>query len=309
MIVSEKLRNHVKSHLHSIFVHGQRLGWDVLPRHFYSAIPEIHELQNSQKWRRPLAMSGVNGVDIESQMSFVRCCCPPALRERLVLGGVYESACRENGAAGYGRTEADFLFCFVSSKRPRKIVQIGSGVSTVVIQAAAREAGYKPRIICIDPFPTDYLVREEKRGSIELISKEAQNIEISILTDLRSGDLLFIDSTHTTRPASEVNLIILDVLPRLPPNCYVHFHDIFFPYDYQSNVLNTLFFWGESTLLHAFLIGNQRFLISASLSMLHHACPDQLGVLLPNYRPALMQEGLRVGDEGDFPTSTYLKVQ
>jgi Methyltransferase domain len=253
-------------------------------------------------------MSGVAGSDTQSQMCFVRDCCLPALAERLKRGEIYEQACRENGAVGYGPIEAEFLFCFIAAKRPDKIVQVGSGVSTAVIQAAANEVGYKPQIVCIDPFPTDYLVRAAERNLIELIPRAAQEVDIALLTALNAGDLLFVDSTHTTRAGSEVNRIILEVLPQLPSGVFVHFHDIFFPYDYQSNLLETLFFWGESTLLHAFLIHNRRYRIAASLSMLHHACSKQMQSLLPNYRPAVMDYGLCTmnGDSGHFPSATYL---
>src|SRR6202789_1044530 len=239
-----------------------------------------------------------------------RVACRP-LPERLTVAGIYERACEENGAPGYGLIEAEFLFCFITTKRPNKIVQVGSGVSTAVIQMAAKEAGYKPKIVCIDPFPTEYLIRAARDNLIQLIPKPAQEVDIRLLTDLEAGDLLFVDSTHTVRPGSEVNRIILEVLPRLASGAFVHFHDIFLPYDHQCNVLDTLFFWEESTLLHAFLIHNRRYAIAVCLSMLHHACPEKLQLLLPNYRPALLKDGLSAtgGDPGHFPTAAYLCVR
>jgi hypothetical protein len=255
-------------------------------------------------------MTGVAGADIESQLSFLRGCCSTPLVERLRQGGIYEFACQENGEPGYGPVEAEFLFCFITTKRPKKIVQIGCGVSTAVILLAAKEAGYTPQITCIDPFPTGYLKHAAEHELIELIPKPAQEVDLEILTGLNAGDLLFVDSTHTMRPGSEVNRIILEVLPRLPSGSFVHFHDIYFPYDYQSTVLTTLFFYGESTLLHAFLIDNQRYSIAVSLSMLHHARPQQMQSLLPNYRPAVMHHGLHTTPEssGHFPSSTYLSI-
>jgi len=254
-------------------------------------------------------MSGVAGTDIESQISFARACCLPPLPDRLKQGGIYEHACRENGAVGYGPVEADFLFSFVTTKRPNKIVQVGSGVSTAVILLAALEAKYKPKVICVDPFPTEYLSRTAAKNIIELIAQPAQEVDINVLTGLDAGDLLFVDSTHALRPGSEVNRIILEVLPLLPSGSFVHFHDIYFPYDYQSQLLTTLFFGGESTLLHAFLIENRRYSIAASLSMLHHACPQELQRLLPSYRPTAMHHGLHAGGgTGHFPSAAYLSV-
>jgi hypothetical protein len=311
MRVSPKLREHLKSGLHGLFVLGQRLGWDILPRHYYSGIPGIRGLQGSESWKRPSSMIGVAGADIESQMAFVRECCRPPLPERLKMGGIYQYACRENGETGYGPMEAEFLFCYITTKRPGRIVQVGCGVSTAVILLAAKEAGYQPQVICIEPFPTRYLIRTTERKLIELIPEPAQEVDLRVLTGLDAGDLLFVDSTHAVRAGSEVNRIVLEVLPRLPSGCFVHFHDIYFPYDYQSSVLSTLFFWEESTLLHAFLINNPRYYIAVSLSMLHHACPQQMQSQLPNYRPAVMHHGLHANGEeaaGHFPSAIYLSV-
>jgi len=154
MRIPRKLREQLKSGLHGLFVLGQRLGWDILPRHFYSATPEIRELQRSESWKQPSSMIGVAGADIESQMSFLRGCCLPPLPERLRRGGIYEHACQQNGEGGYGPVEAEFLFCFITTKRPNRIVQVGCGVSTAVMLLAAKEADYKPQMICVDPFPT-----------------------------------------------------------------------------------------------------------------------------------------------------------
>jgi Methyltransferase domain len=309
MSISRKLRDRMKSGMHALFVFGQRCGWDILPRHFYSSIPEIHALQHSEQWRQPSSMPGVAGADIESQLAFFQTCCAP-LTERMKQGGIHAFACHENGAVGYGPAEADFLFCFITTHRPQKIVQVGCGVSTAVILLAAKEAGYQPQIVCIEPYPTAYLSRLAEQKFIHLIPKPAQEVDLDVFTNLAAGDLLFIDSSHTVRPGSEVNRIILEVLPRMPSGCFVHFHDIHFPYDYPARLLTNLFFPVESTLLHAYLIDNRRYSIAVSLSMLHHACPQQMQSLLPHYQPTVMHDGLHTGlnNSGHFPSATYLSI-
>ena len=103
--------------------------------------------------------------------------------------------------------------------------------------------------------------------------------------------------------------VSFEVLPRLASGCYVHFHDIYFPFDYQISLLDTVFFSNESILLHAFLIGNCRYSIAVSLSMLHHGRRQDLQELLSNYRPAATNYGLCKLSEGEhFPSSTYLAV-
>ena len=310
-VKTRHIREQVKSSLHTLFVLGQRAGWDILPRHFYSSIPDIHKLKASEGWKRPCSMTGVHGTEIDSQIRFLRECCGPALQARLRQRNVHESACRENGEAGYGRVESDVLFCFVMTKRPKRIIQVGCGVSTAVILQAAKEAAYRPHLVCLDPFPSSYLKQLAKQNVIDLIAEEAQEGGHDVFSQLDCGDLLFVDSTHAVRVGSEVNLIILEVLPRIRSGCFVHFHDICFPYDYQPSVERSLFFGAESTLLHAFLIDNARYGIACSLSMLHHTCPEELRSILPDYRPAAMHYGLY--DEpvngGHFPSSTYLLVR
>jgi predicted O-methyltransferase YrrM len=307
--LTRALRNRLKDGLHTIFRLGQKAGWDLLPRHFYSGIPDLRQLQNTDRWRRPMSMIGVDGIDPEVQMQFLRKCCAPHA-ERLRVGGIHDYACRENGGDGYGSVEADFLYCFIATQRPKKIIQVGCGVSSAVILLAAKDVGYAPEVVCIEPFSNAYLRDAAAQRQIELVQQKAQDVGAGALSNLDTGDLLFVDSTHAVRPGSEVNWIVLEVLPRLKPGCFVHFHDIYFPYDYQPSLFDTLFFSAESTLLHAFLINNPRFSIAISLSMLHHCRPQDTQQLLPNYQPAAMKEGLYAasGAAGQFPSATYLSV-
>jgi Methyltransferase domain len=103
---------------------------------------------------------------------------------------------------------------------------------------------------------------------------------------LGAGDLLFIDSTHTVKPGSEVNRFVLEVLPRLDEGVLVHFHDIYFPYEYARNFLSgDLFFPGETSLLYAFMLNNPKFRIDLCLSMLHYAAPGAMKKRMPKFEP------------------------
>ena len=299
-----RLRETAKCALHRLFVTGQAAGWDLLPRNFYSNLPDISHLMQTEYWRRPIRMPGVAGADLGNQLEFLRRCCPARVQQRMLASSIHKPACQENGEyKGYGEVESDFLFAFIMTMRPPRIVQVGAGVSTAVILMAAEELGYRPEIVCIDPFPTAYLGRLARMNQIELVQEPAETVDMRYLA-VRPGDLLFIDSTHTVKPGGEVNRLILEVLPDLPPRCYVHFHDIYFPYDYPPSLFNQFSFGNESTLLHAFLIHNRKYRISLSLSMLHHQAPEALGHYLPNYRRAPMKDGLRLESaptEGHFP--------
>ena len=297
-----------KRALRKILEATQPLGFDLLPRHFYSEIPNLKDLKGDKSWRAPFSMKGVSGTDPEGQLEFIAACCPPPIVDELRTRDIHALASSMNGESGFGPVEADLLFAFVATKRPEQIFQVGCGVSTAVCLLAADHAGYSPEILCVEPYPNEFLKQSAEKRSISLIDKKIQTIDLSIIDDLGGDLLFFVDSSHTLGPSGEVSRIILEMLPRLKKGAFVHFHDIKFPYDYDRHILHsTLFFHHESVLLHAFLTHNNRFSISASMSMLHYANPDAVREHLPTYRPAGNVDGLNASD-GHFPSSTYLEV-
>lgn len=289
---------------------GQRFGANITPNHFYSEFPDLAFLKRETYWRAPWSMIGINGASeadaVDRQLAFVRSCCQPYASE-LQAGGIHSRAIARNEDGGFGPIEAAFLYCYVRATKPRKIVQIGCGVSTAVILAAAEAEQYKPEIVCVEPYPTRFLQSADASGEIRLVHEMAQKTPLRELTDLAANDLLFVDSTHTVRLGSEVPWLILEVLPRLTRGVRVHFHDIYFPYDYPPGVLeNELFFARESILLQAFLSMNSGYHVLAALSMLHHAAPARLKESLPEYSPAVIRDA-RMVQKGHFPSSVYLE--
>jgi hypothetical protein len=305
----QSIKERAKNPLHTLFALGQRLGVDILPRHFYSAIPDLRDLKRSQGWRSPHSMRGIRGADVDEQLRFAEDCVTEQARAAVMRESIYADACRANGAVGYGEIEAEFLFCFAGRHRPGKVIQVGAGVSTAVLLHAAKVFDFHPEITCIDPYPTEFLKSLAANGQIQLIATKCQDVELSFYNRLRTGDLLFVDSTHTVKPGSEVNLLIMEVMPRLSPGSHVHFHDIYFPYDFGPGLMGTTFFWNETALLYALLTDSPRYSVGASLSMLHHSRPEQLRNLLPNYRPEALDRGLRGNvRSGHYPSSIYIRV-
>jgi hypothetical protein len=172
-------------------------------------------------WRRVRCTASPRSAKASKSRGCARCF------PRLPAGyAAHPAAVQSNGGDGYGEIEADVLAAFIARQQPRRIVQIGCGVSTAVILDAARLAGCRPEVICIDPYPTAFLARGAADGMVELIAQKSQDVPMRRMTDLDRGDFLFVDSTHTVKPGSEVNQIILEVMPRLVPGVIVHFHDI-----------------------------------------------------------------------------------
>lgn len=306
-----KAKDWGKARWREIFEMGQRIGIDVLPRHFYSEIPNIRALKQNRSWQRPYSLVAVAGTDIDHQLQWLREICRPELALTLPNLELQRRAAEANGALGYGPIESDLLYCFVRTHLPLRMIQVGAGASTWVALRAAQDAGVDIDITCVDPFPTEYLKQLSAKGSIKLRDVAVQQLKLAELTNLGPGDVLFVDSTHTVSPGSDVNYLILEVLPRLAKGVFVHFHDVSIPYDYMPYLLtNDMFFWTESVLLHAFLIGNPRFKIRLGCAMLHSAALERVQEILPTYGSAMRTErGIAVGNEGGaFPSSMWLEV-
>jgi len=306
-----KAKDWGKARLRDFFEMGQRVGVDVLPRHFYSQIPNIRALKRNRSWQRPYSLVGVAGTEIDHQLEWLRETCPSELASILPSLALLQRAGEANGAMGYGPIEADLLYCFVRTRAPKRIIQVGAGVSTWVALQAAQDANNNIDITCVDPFPTEFLKRLSLNGSIRLRDVPVQQLSLSELTDLGPGDLLFIDSTHTVSPGSDVNYLILEILPRLAKGVFVHFHDVTMPYDYAPHLLSSdLFFWTESVLLHAFLIDNPRFEIKLGCAMVHDAALERVQQIIPTYgSPTITDRGLATGNEsGAFSSSMWLEV-
>lgn len=298
------LKRFVRRRLTNLFHLGQRLGVDVLPRHFYSEIPDIRRLKATDDWRRPLRMPAVAN-DLDAQLAWLRGIAEVGLEDRRI----HDDACRTNNEFGYGPVEAIVLDAVVRKLRPTSIVQVGCGVSTALCLSAAERVGHTPRVACIEPYPSDYLRRMDREGRITLHAVPVQAMAAQQVADLLTGErpFLFIDSTHTLGPGGEVTRLIVDLLPLVPVGTLVHFHDIWFPYDYTPDVLDSIWWWHETALMMAFLSFNDRFRILCSQSDLHHQRPDDLRAIIPDYRPRRSADGnIQVG-EGDYPASLYLE--
>ena len=162
---------------------------------------------------------------------------------------------------------------------------------------------------CIEPFPSENL---KQLDGIKLIPDKMQRVSLDTFLELEKNDILFIDSTHTVKPGSDVNYLILEVLPKLKKGVIVHFHDIYLPYDYQRNLLETYFQWMETSLLRAFLINNIQVEIIFCLSLLHYDKPNILKEVFPDYIQQSGKEGLqddRYDPKSHFPSSIFIRIR
>jgi hypothetical protein len=81
-----------------------------------------------------------------------------------------------------------------------------------------------------------------------------------------------VDSTHVAKVGSDVNHILFEVLPSLRSGVYVHFHDIYFPFEYPKEWVYQGRAWNEAYVLRAFLQHNDAYeivLFGSFLSAFH----------------------------------------
>ena len=211
---------------------------------------------------------------------------------------------------GFGYIEAECLHGFLRHHKPRRIIEIGSGVSTYcALHAAdmnARE-GSPATITCVEPYPSDF-IRTVK--GIDLVERRAEQLDPAFFDQLEAGDFLFIDSTHAVKPKGDVEFIYLELIPRLKPGVLIHIHDIHLPFTHQRDLLTTRFQWAETILLTALLTGNQNLSVLFCLSLLHYDEPEGLREVFPEYRREPGEDGLDVRErELHYPSSIYLETR
>jgi hypothetical protein len=146
--------------------------------------------------------------------------------------------------------DAFAAYALLQHWRPRRLIEIGSGHSTLIFRQAARDAGFDLHITCIDPEPN----RSIDDAADVLIRHPVQQSGVAIGDELAAGDLLFIDGSHHAFNGTDVPYLFLEILPRVGAGVIVHVHDIMLPYEYPS--LFTARGYNEQYVLAALLLGS-----------------------------------------------------
>jgi hypothetical protein len=180
--------------------------------------------------------------------------------------------------ASYLSGDAEYLYQMIRHLRPKRIVEVGCGFSTLMMRKAlaannADDPAYKCDHLCIEPYPPEWL----RQTGARLLIQKVEEIEMDVFKALGANDILFIDSSHMIRPQGDVLFEYLEILPQLGQGVVVHVHDIFSPRDYLNAwIYDHVFFWNEQYLLEAFLSLNPSYKIIGALNYLLHHHPDEL---------------------------------
>ena len=184
----------------------------------------------------------------------------------------------ENWWFGYG--DAITLYSVLRHYEPRRVIEVGSGFSSAaMLDVNDLFLEGKVHFTFVEPHPKGerrllQLLTQEDQGKHAILRKQVQDIPLEVFQALSANDILFIDSSHVGKVGSDVTYILFRILPKLKAGVIVHFHDIYWPFEYpQEWILEAGIAWNEAYFLRAFLQHNQAFEVIYFNSFLaqHHA--------------------------------------
>jgi hypothetical protein len=251
--------------------------------HFYSPIPELDEVRRDDEkifGRRTLA-----AIDLREEEQFA------LLQE---LKDYYkEIPFPEQRTDGfryffdnpsYAYSDAVFLYSMLRHAKPQRIIEIGSGYSSCAT-LDTNDRFFEGSISCtfIEPYPEllQSLLSPRDLRHVRIIPQRLQDVGIQVFEQLAANDVLFVDSTHVSKTGSDVNQILFEILPALASGVYIHFHDIFYPFEYPRAWIYEGKAWNEIYVLRAFLEYNSAFEIVCFNTFLQQVHGDFFGRHMP----------------------------
>jgi len=250
------------------------------PGHFYSPIPSDAEVRQRESAIFDATSPIVLGVDMNEagQLQLLSSLAPFYREQPFPI--TREEGLRyffENGAFSY--FDAIILYSMLRHLRPRRVIEIGCGYSSCVL-LDTNELFFNNGIDCtfIEPYPQLLmsLMKEGDASRITVIPSNLQDVDPCVYAGLEPNDILFVDSSHVSKTGSDVNFVFFDILPRLAPGVYIHFHDVFHPFEYPKAWVYQGRAWNEAYLLRAFLQHNDAYAIQLSNSFLEHFHRDAI---------------------------------
>ena len=232
----------------------------LMPAHYYCPVPTQAEIESSFEYE----------IDEPYGETVARIFDPDFLKEFLETLKPYSqdfSPLRQadpsnpiqfywhNGVFSY--CDAMTYYCMIRHVKPRHVLEVGSGFSSMVALEALERNG-EGELICIEPYPRPEL--RELGSRLRLLEQPAQEVKPEFFrSTLTDGDILFIDSSHVIKTGGDVPHLYLRVIPQLPSKTYIHVHDIFLPDGYPKDWLTEhRYFYNEQYLLLAYLTDNPR---------------------------------------------------
>lgn len=248
------------------------------PGHFYSPIPDLKEIRSREAeiWIQKKEMPSIDWNEL-AQQALLR-----DVFSQYVQDIDFPIEQPEGSTTYYYKNDqfpvldAEVLYCMLRHFRPARMIEIGSGFSSLVSAKVNRtHLSNRLHFTCVEPYPRQFL-RDGIEGISELLVQKVQELPFAYFDSLGDGDVLFIDSSHVSKVGSDVNHLFFEVLPRLNKGVLVHIHDIFLPDDYPKKwVIDEGRHWNEQYLVRAFLEFNTGFeIVWAAHFMAKHHAPE-----------------------------------
>lgn len=257
---------YIYSLIHDFFYwrkHYRKLLTYISPGHFYSPLPDIDWVLSNVETLYPDKVTLASDIDMNEEGQKTLLC----ELEKYIPDFNFPKDPSEtwryyhdNDMFGFG--SGIMLFGMIRHFQPKRIIEIGSGhTSALMLDTNERFMNRQMELTFIEPNPERLhgLLKDEDRDRCTIFEKPAQEIPASYFQQLQKNDILFIDSSHVTKIGSDVNYIFFNILPLLNPGVIIHFHDIYWPFEYPLDWIEKGLAWNEAYLLRAFLQYNEHF--------------------------------------------------
>ena len=243
--------------------------------HYYSTVVSIEDIKNRELeiWKN-IDKDGIPEIDLKTQEQIILLNSFNEYYSEIPFKPGKQTHCRyqfENEYYSY--SDGIVLYSMIRHFKPKRIIEIGSGFSSAnILDTNELFFDNKIALTFIEPYPEERLIpilTEKDKKQISLIKSEVQLVPLKVFENLEAGDILFVDSTHAVKTGSDVNYILFEILPSLKSGVLIHFHDIYYPFEYPKEWVFRGFGWNEAYFLKAFLMYNTKFNIRLFTDYLH----------------------------------------
>ncbi|MBW8002726.1 MAG: class I SAM-dependent methyltransferase [Planctomycetes bacterium] len=255
------------------------------PGHFYSPIPCLEEIKSREAKIFGTPPRQIPGIDLneEGQLQILE-----KFKEfynEQPFSPTKTDEFRyyfENG--NYGYTDGIVLHCMIRYLQPKRIIEVGCGYSSCnMLDTNKLFFDDSIDLTFIDPNPERLYLQTKSIGYAKatVITRQVQDVSLDTFSGLEENDILFIDSSHVAKIDSDVNYLVFEVLPRLKEGVYVHFHDIWYPFEYAKEWIYDGHAWNEAYIVRAFLQYNKDFKIAFFNGYLRYFFEDVFREYMP----------------------------
>ena len=175
----------------AIYRWGPRMEWagfQVLPAHYYSPVPSLRSsLGDPRRCGNRRSCRGID-LSLEEQQRTIEMLAPFA--QEVAALEPYEVFEQRSSGEGYGVADAEILYAWLHATRPKRVIEVGSGVSTHYTAAALTRSasdGAPATLTCIEPFRWHGLQELNGPGlTVEVLRSMVQDVDLGVFRVART---------------------------------------------------------------------------------------------------------------------------